>query len=209
MFKKFLIALVVLVGGFAAFVAAQPATFRVERSITIAAPAELAFPLVNDFHGWERWSPWAKLDPNQKTTYEGAASGTGAIQSWSGNDDAGEGRMTITDSQANAFVKIKLEFIRPFASTSQVEFTFTPAGNDVKVAWAMHGENNFLSKAFGVFMDMDAMIGKDFEKGLAAMKVAAEADAANVAEAKAAVEAAPAAEPALAAEEMLAAPAAP
>ncbi|MGA9525755.1 MAG: SRPBCC family protein, partial [Myxococcaceae bacterium] len=183
MFKKILIALVVLIGGLAAFVAAQPSTFRIERSTTLPAPAEIAFPLVNDFHGWARWSPWAKLDPNQKTTYEGAASGTGAIQYWTGNDDVGEGRMTITESRANEFIGIKLEFIRPFASTNQTEFTFTPAGNEVKVNWAMHGENNFMSKAFGLFMDMDAMIGKDFEKGLAALKLAAEADAKKAAEA--------------------------
>lgn len=200
MFKKSLIGLVVVLGAFAAFVASRPSVTRVERSATVAAPADVAYALVSDFHRWGEWSPWEKLDVNQKKTYEGAASGVGAITTWKGNDDVGEGRMTITAAQPNASVAIKLEFIEPMPSTNDTTFTFAPAGEGTTVTWAAEFQNGFMGKAFGVFMDMDKMIGGDFEKGLATMKSVAEAEAKKRAEAAAKAAAEQAAQPAAPAE---------
>ena len=115
-------------------------------------------------------SPWAKLDPSMKKTHEGAPAGTGAIYSWSGNDQVGEGRMTLTESRPSELIRIKLEFMKPFAATNTTEFTFKPEGNQTMVTWSMFGMNNFIAKAFGLFMNMDKMVGGDFEKGLASMK---------------------------------------
>ncbi|MFP2930650.1 SRPBCC family protein, partial [Pyxidicoccus sp. 3LG] len=175
-------AILVLVG----VIATQPAEYTVQRSATLPGTPDVAFTLVNDFHHWPEWSPWDKLDPNQKTTFAGAESGKGAEYAWVGNDDVGEGRMTIEDSKRNELVTIKLEFIKPFASTSTTTFAFKPAEGGTEVTWAMAGKSDFIGKAFSLFMDMDAMIGKDFEKGFANMKTVAEAELKKRAEAEAA-----------------------
>lgn len=178
MFKKVFLGLaallVVLFAGFAVVVALQPSSFRVVRSTTIAAAPADVFAQVNDFHNWETWSPWAKLDPAAKNTFEGPSSGTGAIFAWAGNDKVGEGRMTILEARPGELIKIKLEFIKPFESHCITEFTFKPEGDQTAVTWTMSGENNFIGKAFCLFMDMDKTVGGDFEKGLAQMKAAAE-----------------------------------
>src|SRR5215510_5643473 len=167
MLTNILIIVAVLVIAFMVIVALQPKTFRVQRSATISAPPPAVFSQVNDLHNWETWSPWAKLDPTMKTTYEGSASGKGAISSWSGTKKVGEGRMTIVESRPHDLIRIKLEFFRPFKATSTAEFTFKPEGGQTVVTWSMFGENNFLAKAFHMFMNCDKMIGGDFEKGLA------------------------------------------
>jgi hypothetical protein len=172
-----LILVVVLVAVCAIVVALQPAHYQVERSATINAPAPTVFAQVNDFHKWEAWSPWAKLDPAMKQSYEGAPAGNGAVYSWTGNSQVGEGRMTITESHPSDLIKIKLEFIKPFTATNATDFTFTPQGNQTNVKWMMSGDNNFVGKAFGLIMNMDKTIGGDFEKGLAQMKTVAEAAA--------------------------------
>jgi hypothetical protein len=136
----------------------------------MSAPATAPFAQVNDFHNWDGWSPWAKLDPTMKQTYEGAPAGTGAIYTWVGNKQVGEGRMTITESRPNEFVRINLEFMRPFKATNTAEFSFKPDGQNTTVTWSMTGSKNFIFKAMGLFMSMDKMVGKDFEKGLAGMK---------------------------------------
>jgi uncharacterized protein YndB with AHSA1/START domain len=178
MLKKVLLVLaaliVVFVVGLVVVVAMQPGEYRVERSITIAAPPAVVFAQVNDFHNWDAWSPWAKLDRDCKTTFEGAPAGTGAGFAWAGNSQVGEGRMTITDSQPPELVRIKLDFVKPFESTATTEFKFKPEGDQTVVQWSMFGKNNFLSKAFCLFMDMDKMIGGEYEKGLAQMKTVAE-----------------------------------
>lgn len=175
MLKKILIGLAVIIIVFVIVVATRPADFRIVRSATIAAPPETVFALVNDFHKWDAWSPWAKLDPAMKQTYEGAPAGTGALYHWVGNKDVGEGSMTLTESRTNELIRIKLEFIAPFAAVNTTEFTFKPAGNQTAVEWSMTGANNFMAKAFGLFMNMDKMVGGDFEKGLAQLKSVAEA----------------------------------
>ncbi len=155
---------------FVVVVALRPSEFRIARSTTISSPASAVFAQVNDFHNWDAWSPWAKIDPAMKQIYEGAPAGTGAIYTWAGDNKVGEGTMTLTDSRPNDWIRIKLEFRKPFKATNVAEFTFQPEGNQTVVAWSMAGRNNFMFKAFGLFMNMDKMLGGEFEKGLANMK---------------------------------------
>ncbi|MBK7392002.1 MAG: SRPBCC family protein [Chloracidobacterium sp.] len=160
-------------------VAMQPADFKITRSATFNAPPEKVFEQINDFHKWEAWSPWAKIDPNMKTTYSGPATGTGAGYAWAGNDEVGEGKMTITESRPSDTVKIDLEFIRPFAAKNVTDFSIKANGEKSDVTWTMTGTNNFMMKAFGLVMNMDKLVGGDFEKGLAQMKPIVEASAAT------------------------------
>ena len=175
MLKKFLIAIAAIIVVFVVVVALQPAEFRIVRSATISAPAPAVFAQVNDFHNWEAWSPWAKLDPAAKATFEGPSAGMGAIFRWAGNKDVGEGSMTITESRPSDLIRIKLEFLKPFEATNTAEFTFKPEGNQTGVTWSMEGKNNFIAKAVCLFMNMDKMVGGQFEQGLAQMKSVAEA----------------------------------
>ena len=174
MLSKILIGIAAVLAVFAVVVAFQPAEFRVARNATVSAPPAVVFSQVNDLHNWEAWSPWAKLDPAMKQTHEGAPAGTGAVYSWAGNSEVGEGRMTITESRPNELVRIKLEFLKPFAATNTTEFTFKPEGNQTAVTWAMSGEKNYVAKAMCMFVSMDKMVGGDFEKGLTALKSVSE-----------------------------------
>ncbi|MEZ5399695.1 MAG: SRPBCC family protein [Bryobacteraceae bacterium] len=175
MLKKILIVIVALLAAFLAVAAMQPDTFTVTRTATVAAAPETVFALVNDFHEWPKWSPWEQLDPNMTRTHTGSPAGQGASYAWTGNSDVGSGRMTIAESRPNEHVRIDLEFIEPFASKSITDFSFQPEGAGTKVEWKMSGDNNFISKIFGLLMGgMDKMVGPDFEKGLAQMKSAAE-----------------------------------
>lgn len=159
---------------FCVVVMMQPNQFKVTRSATFNATPDAAFAQVNDFQKWGAWSPWEKLDPNMKKMVSTPSYGKGAFYQWTGNDKVGEGKMTIADSKPNESVKIDLEFIKPFAQKSVTDFTFAPQGDKTIVTWTMSGDNNFMSKAFGMFMNMDKMIGDDFERGLAQMKTVAE-----------------------------------
>jgi uncharacterized protein YndB with AHSA1/START domain len=175
MLKTILVALAVIIVVLVVIVALQPSDFRVARSTTISAPPPAVFAQVNDFHKWEAWNPWGKIDPAMKQTYEGTLAGPGAIYTWSGNNEVGEGRMTITDSRPSDLIRVKLEFFKPFAGTNTAEFAFKPEGNQTLVTWSMFGEKNFMAKAVHLVMNMDKMIGGQFEKGLADMKSAVEA----------------------------------
>jgi hypothetical protein len=155
-------------------IAGRPDEFTVMRTATIAAAPEEVFPHVNELRKWDAWSPWAKLDPNAKNSFDGPASGVASTMSWSGNNKIGEGRMAITESRASALIRFRLEFLRPFKATNVAEFTFNSAGNQTEVIWSMTGRNNFFFKLFGLFMDCDKMVGKDFEKGLASLKTVVE-----------------------------------
>jgi hypothetical protein len=170
-----LAAAAVLVALFVLVVVTRPARFRIERSIAIAAPPERAFAQVNDFRNWVGWSPWEKMDPAMKKTFDGAAAGAGSIYSWVGNSKVGEGRMTIERSEAPSVVGLKLEFLKPWQATNATTFSFVPADGGTKVTWAMEGENRtFGAKAFAVVMNMDKLVGRDFERGLASLKSIAE-----------------------------------
>lgn len=176
MWKKVLAVVAAALAALAVVIALQPKQYRVVRSATIAAPPEAVFARINDFRAWETWSPWAKLDPAVKNTFEGPASGIGSVFKWAGNDKVGEGRMTLTESLPGQRIRIRLEFIKPFPSSCDTGFDFAPAAGGTTVTWTMTGENDFLSKAFCLFMGgMDRMVGPDFERGLANLKAAAEA----------------------------------
>lgn len=174
MLKKIQAAVAAFIIAFLVVVAMQPTTFRVTRSATITASPDAIFPLVNNFHKWDAWSPWAKLDPAMKTVFEGPTEGPGAIYKWEGNSTVGQGKMTITASHPSDVVTINLEFIKPFEANNTTEFTFKPTAAQTEVTWSMSGENNFLSKAMCLFVSMDKMVGGDFEKGLSQLKSAAE-----------------------------------
>lgn len=174
MLKWILLSAAGIVVVFIVVVALQPADFKIERSATLRAPASAAFAQVNDFQNWRAWSPWEKVDPALKRSYDGPKAGTGAIYAWQGNKDVGEGRMTITESRPGELVRIKLEFFKPFAATNTAVFSFKPAGDSTAVTWTMTGQNNFLSKAMCLFVDMDRMVGGMFEQGLAQMKTVLE-----------------------------------
>src|SRR2546429_2948068 len=174
-----LIAIVAIIVILLIVIAMRPADFRYARSATIAAPPGVVFGHVNDFKKMDTWSPWLKFDPNVKISHEGPPAGVGAIESWDGNKNVGAGRMTLLESRANELIRLKLEFFRPFAATNTAEFTFQPQASGTHVHWAMMGKYNFMTKAMGLFMNMDKMIGGNFEKGLAELKRIVEAEAAK------------------------------
>ncbi len=163
-----------VVAGVLGYAASRPNAFRVERSKRIDAPPDRVFAKLNDFREWGSWSPWEELDPSMSRTHSGAASGKGAIYEWSGNKKVGKGRMEITDTVPSQKVNIQLDFITPFKAHNTTEFTLTPSGNGTDVNWAMMGASPFIMKVMGVFMSMDKMVGKDFEKGLAKLKASVE-----------------------------------
>jgi uncharacterized protein YndB with AHSA1/START domain len=151
-----------------AVAATRPATFLVQRTIAISAPPASVYGAIVDFHRWERWSPWARLDPRQKTSMAGE--GLGAVYTWSGDDKVGAGRMTIIEAVPDSKVAIRLEFQRPFESTNETSFLVLPDGSGSRLTWLMKGTHGLVGRAMSIVMDMDAMIGPDFEKGLAALK---------------------------------------
>jgi uncharacterized protein YndB with AHSA1/START domain len=170
MVKKILLGLLAVIVVFLIVVALQPGEYKVTRSAAMNAPPGPVFDQVNDFHNWKNWSPWEERDPNMERKIEGPDAGVGAKYSWSGNDEVGVGKMEITESKPSELILIKLDFIEPFQSTADTEFTFKPDGDGTTVSWTMSGKNNFLGKAMCMFMNMDKMIGADFEKGLAKLK---------------------------------------
>jgi uncharacterized protein YndB with AHSA1/START domain len=175
MLAGLLVAAGVRVAGSLVAVASRPSEFRVARTATVDAPVPVVFAQVNDFHRWAAWSPYEKRDPAMRKSYEGASAGTGAVYTWSGNKEVGEGRTTIVESRPNDLIRIRLEFEKPFKATSTAEFTFRPEGDRTAVTWSLTGRNSFPTKAVGLFMNMDRMIGRDFEEGLAQLKSVAEA----------------------------------
>lgn len=169
MLKKIGLGVVLIVVAFLAVVATRPAEFHIERSATVAAPAEVVFAQLNDLHQWSRWNPFEREDPGMKIEYSGAPSGVGASYHYVG-PKMGEGRMTLTESTPNERVAVRAEFLKPMSATNLVEFTVKPAPGGVAVTWAMSGRNPFVWKAISVFLDMDEMVGGEFEKGLVELK---------------------------------------
>ena len=157
-----LVFIIVLVG--------QPDEFKMSRSTTISASPDKIFPHVNDLHKWETWSPWAKLDPNAKSTFEGPTAGVGSSMAWDGNNKVGSGKMTITDNKPGETIRFRLDFLKPMQATNTAEFTFKPEGGHTCVNWSMSGKNSLAGKVFGLFMNCDKMVGAQFEQGLASLK---------------------------------------
>ena len=162
MLKKILIGLAVLILGLVVVVALQPSDFRVERRRPSPRRGGV-FAQVNDLHKWDAWSPWAKLDPDAKISFEGPEFGQGAAMTWSGNDKVGEGKMTVVESQPNEAVKLKVDFVKPFEGTSNSDFGFKPEGDQTAVTWTMSAHHNFIEKAFCLVMNGKKMVGDDME----------------------------------------------
>ncbi len=169
-----LIVIAALIAAALAGIAMKPNTFRISRSTVINAPAAAIYPHVADFHKWQGWSPWEELDPGMNRTFSGAESGAGAAYAWEGNKKVGSGHMLITAASPQNGVSLNLEFLRPMKASNVTEINFTAQGDATHVDWVMHGPQPFMSKLFGTFMNIDKMVGADFERGLAKLKAAAE-----------------------------------
>jgi len=165
-----MLVIAVAVAALVVIISLRPSEFRVTRSGTMPAPVAAVFPHVNELRKWEAWSPWARLDPNAKSTFEGPAVGTGSSMAWAGNKNVGEGRMTIIESRPNELVRFKLEFFKPFRAVNTAEFTFKPQGGETTVTWSMFGTNNFMAKAVNLVINCDKMVGGQFEQGFANLK---------------------------------------
>lgn len=152
----------------------KPNMLNYNRSAVINAPAEKIFPLINDFHAWPKWSPWEKLDPEMKRTHAGAPSGKGAKYAWVGSKKVGEGSMEIVDTMAPNEIRIMIDFLKPWEAHNNIVFRLQPTDSGTNVDWTMTGPSNFMAKLFSVFVNMDKLVGKDFEKGLANLKAEAE-----------------------------------
>ncbi|MGH8626978.1 MAG: SRPBCC family protein [Gammaproteobacteria bacterium] len=174
MFSTIALIVVVLLAALLAFAATKPDIFRVQRATSIKTPPEKIFALIDDLHSWGAWSPYEKKDPTMKRTHSGAARGKGAVYEWEGDKNVGTGRMEITETSPPSKVMIKLDFIKPFETHNIAEFTMEPEGDSTNVTWAMHGPSPYISKVIGIFINMDSMIGKNFETGLANLKTVAE-----------------------------------
>lgn len=164
----------VLIAGVLAYAATKPDTFRVQRSVTIQAPPEKIFPLINELPRWKEWSPYEKKDPAMKRTFSGPAGGKGATYAWEGNNEVGEGRMVIAEATPPSKVIFDLHFLKPFEGRNTAEFTLDRKGDATNVTWSMYGPAPYLTKLISTFCDMDAMIGNDFAAGLASLKALAE-----------------------------------
>ena len=175
MLKTILVVVVLVIAAVLIYAATRPDTFRVERSASIKAPPEKIFPLIDDLHRMQAWSAWEKVDPGMKRAHSGAASGMGAVYEWEGNKEVGQGRMEITESSPPSRIAIRMNFIKPFAAQNTLEFTLKSEGGSTRVTQAIFGPSPYLSKLFGLFCNMDKMIGEKFEQSLAALKTAAEA----------------------------------
>jgi len=174
MFKKIAIVIAVLIAGVLIFAATKPDTFSIQRAASIKAPPEKVFALINDFKRWDAWSPWEKKDPAMKRTFGAVTVGKGATYAWDGNKDVGQGSMEIVESVTPNKVALKLDFVKPFEAHNSVTFTLEPKGDPTSVTWAMEGPTPYFAKIIHVFINMDSMVGKDFEAGLAGLKAIAE-----------------------------------
>ncbi len=174
MIKIIAIVIVVFIAGILGYAATRPDTLRVQRATTIHAAPDKIFAFINDFRSWPSWSPYEKKDPLMKRTLSGAASGKGAIYEWDGDKNIGKGRMEILDTTPGSKIVIKLDFFSPFEGHNTAEFALSPKGNATDLTWLMYGPNTFMGKVMGTFINMDKMIGDDFEVGLANLKVMAE-----------------------------------
>ena len=172
--SKIIAIVVLVVAAVLVFAATRPGTFHVQRATSIKAPPERIFALINDLHSWGAWSPYEKKDPAMKRTFSGTAKGKGAVYEWEGDHNVGKGRMEITDTSPPSKVTIKLDFIKPFEGHNTAEFTLEGKGDTSNVTWAMGGPSPYIARVMGVFFNMDRMIGKDFETGLANLKALTE-----------------------------------
>ena len=172
---KIVLAVVVLALAAVLVIAAfKPDTFQVQRRALIKAPPEKIYPLLSDFQRWGAWSPWEKKDPGMKRSFGGPKEGKGASYAWDGDKNVGQGRMEIVEATPPSKVALKLDFVKPFEAHNTVRFDLVPKGELTEVVWDMQGPVPYLGKIVHVFVNMDRMVGADFESGLANLKSIAE-----------------------------------
>lgn len=171
---KIIAVLALVIGGVVAYAATQPGTFRIQRTATINAPPEKIYPLIADFRAWGDWSPWEKKDPDMKRTFSEPSGGQGAKYAWEGDSEVGSGEMLMAKATAPSNVQLDMHFKAPMEANHKADFTLVPEGSGTKVTWAMYGEQPLIGKVICLFMNMDDMVGGEFDKGLAAMKAKAE-----------------------------------
>jgi hypothetical protein len=167
------VVVVVAIAGILLYAATRPDSFRVQRVVLINAPSDKVFPLINDMKAWTVWSPYEKKDPAMKRSYGAVTAGKGATYAWEGNKEVGQGSMEIVESSPRKIL-LKLDFLKPFEAHNMGEFLLEQKGDSTSVTWAIYGPSPYMSKVVGTFMNIDDMIGRDFEKGLADLKAAAE-----------------------------------
>jgi len=177
MLRVFLITIgvvAVAAGGLVLYASAtQPDTFRIQRSALINAPQETVHGILSDLRRGAEWSPYEKKDPTMKKSFSGPATGPGAMMEWDGNNDIGAGKLTIANATPSK-ITINLDMIKPMAASNVVEYDLAPQGNATNLTWSMHGPMTIFSKVLCTFMNMDRMVGSDFEQGLRDLKALAE-----------------------------------
>lgn len=174
MIKTFALVLVLLVGALLIYAATRPDTLAVQRTASINASADKIHPLIADMHQFNTWNPYHRKDPAMKGTYSGPSAGPGAGFAFEGNKDVGKGSLKITEVAAPSRVAMELHMLEPMEGTNQIEFTLVPQGQSTQVTWAMRCTSPYIAKLMGIFINMDQMIGRDFEAGLANLKAVAE-----------------------------------
>ena len=174
MLKKIAITVAALLALLLLYAATRPNTFRVQRTARIKATPDRLFANINDLHAWSAWSPWEKMDPTMKRTFSGPAGGVGAVYEWDGNSSVGAGRIEIVETTPPSKIVLRLDFLKPLAGHDTAEFTLEPKGDSTDVTWAMYGPSPYLSKLIGVIFNMDKMLGKSFDEGLAGLRTGAE-----------------------------------
>ncbi|WP_395846630.1 SRPBCC family protein [Cystobacter fuscus] len=179
MLKRISLALGVAVVGFAALVTSRPSTYRTERAMPLAAPAEIPFALVNDLHRWRLWSPWDALDPGMRRHFDGPIAGPEAVYTWAGNARAGKGRMTVLESRPYDFIRVRFERLAPRPSTSTLDFTFQPTAEGVLLRWSQEGQLSWMDKARSLFTDLEARRGEELDQGLKALAAVSETEVKN------------------------------
>lgn len=174
MIKIIAIVVAVLIAGVLLFAATKPDVFQVQRNVSIKAPPEKVYALINDFKQWGAWSPWEKKDPGMKRTFGAITAGKGATYAWDGNKDVGKGSMEIVEAAPSSKIRLRLDFETPFEAHNSVTFTLEPRDGGTQVNWLMEGPVPYFAKIIHVFINMDRMVGGDFETGLASLKALAE-----------------------------------
>ena len=174
MLKYIGLGVLLLIAGVLVLAGLRPDTFQVRRSASIKAAPEQIFPLINDLHRFNTWNPFEKKDPNLKRSYSGPESGKGAAYAFDGNKDVGKGTLEILDSAPGSRVTMSLHMVEPFEVRNTVDFTLERQGDATNVTWTMQGAVPYFAKIIHLFVNMDRMVGTQFEAGLASLKTIAE-----------------------------------
>lgn len=175
MLIKILVVAVVALCGFLIYVALKPSACTISREIVIQASPEALFSYINNSKKMNDWMPWQDSDPGVKMQYSGPEEGVGSKSSWDSNGKMGVGNAVVIESIPNKSVKTQLTYTKPMEMSQLAEVTLTPVDGATKVKWSVDGHNGFLFRLMGIIMNVEKMVGGEFEKGLAKLKTVAEA----------------------------------